>query len=287
MTREQQLTKVFVEVADSLIDDFDVIDFLQRLSVRCVELLDVAAVGILLADLQDELHTIAASDEHTRLLELFALQHDEGPCVQCYRSGAARINIDLTDAQVTRAWPQFATRARQTGFVATNAIPLRLRGRVIGTLGLFQTDPAPLSAESIALAQALADVATIAILQQRTLERSQVERSQLQYALTSRIILEQVKGILAERWSVSVDEAFAALRAYARANRRQLSQIPPRNSIRHSASQHTSARDFPSYIQWIRNARPAPTTDAMYGSLGRQPALLARRRIRRPGNLGL
>ena len=225
MTREQRMTEVFVEVADSLIDDFDLIDFLQQLSVRCMELLDVAAVGILLADVHGNLQTMAASDEHTRLLELFALQYDQGPCVECYKSGAARTDIDLSDPQITAGWPQFAARAAETGFVTANALPLRLRGRVIGAVGLFQTNTDPLTDQDITLAQALADVATIAILQQRTLDHSQVERAQLQTALTSRIVLEQAKGILAERWHVSVDVAFAAFRSYARAHQRQLAQL--------------------------------------------------------------
>ncbi|MEV6012889.1 GAF and ANTAR domain-containing protein [Streptomyces sp. NPDC051976] len=225
MTREQRMTEVFVEVADSLTDDFDLIDFLQQLSARCVELLNVAAVGILLADAHDTLQTMAASDEHTRLLELFALQHDQGPCVDCYHSGQARTNINLTDPETTARWPQFAARAAETGFVATNVLPLRLRGRVIGALALFQTDPDPLSGQDITLAQALADMATIAILQQRTLDHSQVERAQLQYALTSRIVVEQAKGILAERWHVSLDAAFATFRAYARAHNLQLAQL--------------------------------------------------------------
>ena len=225
MTREQQLTEVFVEVADSLIADFDLIDFLQQLSVRCMELLDVAAVGILLADTHDHLQVLAASDEHTRLLELFALQHDQGPCVECYQSGRPRTNISLHDPETTRGWPQFAAVARTTGFVSTNAIPMRLRGRVIGVLGLFQTDPAPLSQEDIILAQALADMSTIAILQQRTLAHSELERGQLQYALTSRIVLEQVKGVLAERWHISLDDAFSAFRAYARSNNHQLAKL--------------------------------------------------------------
>ncbi|MEE4545572.1 GAF and ANTAR domain-containing protein [Streptomyces sp. V4-01] len=224
-TREQQVTEVFVEVADSLTADFDVIDFLQRLSVRCEELLEVAAVGILLADDNGALHVLAASDEHTRLLELFALQHEQGPCVECYRSGRPRTHIDLTDADVTVAWPQFTRGARETGFVVTNALPLRLRGRVIGALGLFQTDPDPLSAADLTLAQALADVATIAILQQRTLTHTEAERDQLQYALTSRIVIEQAKGILAERWQLPVDQAFSVFRAYARAHSLKLSQL--------------------------------------------------------------
>ncbi|MFF2127396.1 ANTAR domain-containing protein [Streptomyces olivochromogenes] len=224
-TREQQLTEVFVEVADSLTDDFDVIDFLQKLSVHCMELLDVAAVGILLADENDKLHVLAASDEHTRLLELFALQHDQGPCVDCYHDGLPRINISLTDPTATTRWPQFARSARDTGFVSTNALPLRLRGRVIGALSLFRAGPAPLAEQDLTLAQALADVATIAILQQRTLAHSEAERDQLQYALNSRIVIEQVKGILAERWQMSIDEAFGIFRAYARAHNRKLSDL--------------------------------------------------------------
>ncbi|WP_182443958.1 GAF and ANTAR domain-containing protein [Streptacidiphilus sp. PB12-B1b] len=225
MTREQELTKVFVEVADSLIDDFDLIDFLHRLSVRCVELLDVSACGVLLADEHEVLQVLAASDEHTRLLELFALQHDQGPCVECYQSGRPRTNISLGDQDAARRWPQFTPTARRSGFVSVTAIPLRLRGRVIGALGLFQTRPDPLSDVDTALAQALADVATIAILQQRTLAHSETERGQLQYALTSRIVLEQVKGILAERWQVSTDEAFAAFRSYARSHHHQLARL--------------------------------------------------------------
>ncbi|MFJ5613061.1 GAF and ANTAR domain-containing protein [Streptomyces sp. NPDC093221] len=224
-TREQQVTEVFVEVADFLIDDFDVIDFLQKLSVRCMELLDVAAVGVLLADENGVLHVLAASDEHTRLLELFALQHDQGPCVDCYHDGEPRTNVDLGAPEVASAWPQFTAGAEATGFVATNALPLRLRGRVIGALSLFQTDPEPLTDQDVTLAQALADVATIAILQQRTLAHAEAERDQLQYALNARITIEQVKGILAERWHLGVDEAFSVFRSYAHAHGRKLSDL--------------------------------------------------------------
>ncbi|WP_328748535.1 GAF and ANTAR domain-containing protein [Streptomyces sp. NBC_00285] len=225
MARERRLAEIFVEVADSLVEDFDVIDLLHRLSARCVELLDVAAAGILLADAHGELQIIAASDEHTRLLELFALQHDQGPCVECYRTGTARTNIDLTGAESADAWPRFAPQARETGYVATHAIPLRLRHRVVGALNLFQTTPHHLGDDDIALAQALADVATIAILQQRTLERSHVENSQLENALISRVLVEQVKGVLAERWDTSVDDAFETFRAYARARHLRLSDL--------------------------------------------------------------
>lgn len=225
MTRVQRLTEVFVEVANSLTGDFGVIEFLQQLCERCVELLDVEAAGILLADQRDRLMTIAASDERTHMLELFALQHEQGPCVDCYRTGAARVAIDLTDLKVASQWQAFASQAREVGFVAANAIPMRLRGRVIGTLGLFQSAPGDLDADDVMLAQALADVATVAILQQRTLDDSELERGQLQYALTSRIAIEQAKGILAERWQLPLDDAFAVFRAYARAHQVQLAEL--------------------------------------------------------------
>ena len=228
MTRERRLAEIFVEVADSLVEDFDVIDLLHRLSARCVELLDVSAAGILLADAHGELQVIAASDEHTRLLELFALQHDQGPCVECYRSGTARTNIDLSRTETTAGWPRFAARARETGYVTTHAIPLRLRNRVVGALNLFHTNRDRLGDDDIALSQALADVATIAILQQRTLEQSHVENSQLETALTSRILIEQAKGVLAERWNTSVDDAFTAFRSYARSRHLRLTDLAVR-----------------------------------------------------------
>ncbi|MFF3153281.1 ANTAR domain-containing protein [Streptomyces sp. NPDC057910] len=225
MIREQRLAETFMEVADSLTDDFDVLDLLQRLSTRCVELLDVSAAGLLLADPFGELQVVAASDEHTRLLELFALQHDQGPCVECFRSGTARTNIDLNSPITTASWPRFAPRARETGYVTTHAIPLRLRDRNIGALNLFQKTPHRLGDNDIALAKALAGVATITILQQRTLEQSHIETTQLQAALNSRILVEQVKGILAERWSTSPDQAFFAFRSYARGHRLRLADF--------------------------------------------------------------
>ncbi|MFR0354705.1 GAF and ANTAR domain-containing protein [Streptomyces sediminimaris] len=216
MAREQRLAEIFVELADSLVDDFDIIDFLQRLSSLCVELLDVRAAGIMLADGQDGLQVVAASAERTRLLELFALQHDQGPCAECLRSREPRINIDLTDAETTAGWPDFAARARDAGYTVTHALPLRLRQRIVGALNLFQPGPHVLGQGDIALAQAMADVATVAILQQRSPEQPHVEHSRVQTVLTSRVLIEQVKGVLAERWGTTVDQAFDALRAQAR-----------------------------------------------------------------------
>ncbi|MFE6131907.1 ANTAR domain-containing protein [Streptomyces sp. NPDC056437] len=228
MSREQHLSAVFVDVADSLTDDFDVIDFLEQLCAHCVALLDVKAAGILLAGERDTLHTIAASDENTHLLELFALQHDQGPCLDCYRDGQARINIDLADIEGTQTWPEFAAAARDRGFRTSHVVPLRLRDRAVGALNLFHTADQPLNPADASLAQALANVATIALLQQRALDHEQKEKAQLQHALTARITIEQAKGILAERWNTSPDTAFNALRAYARKRQLRISDCARR-----------------------------------------------------------
>lgn len=223
MSLEQQVSAVFVQVADSLADDFDLIEFLTRLCAHCVSLLDVTATGVLLADEKGDPHTVAASDEATHLLELFALQHGQGPCVECYRTRTARIDVDLSDTRATRAWPAFAANALGSGFATSHTFPLRLRESGVGAVTLFHTGRQPLTPQDASLAQALADVATIALLQRRTLDQRYIENAQLRRALSSRIAVEQAKGILAERWGTDVDAAFAALRAYARSNRMRLS----------------------------------------------------------------
>ncbi|MGI5532075.1 ANTAR domain-containing protein [Streptomyces syringium] len=225
MAREDRVLEVVVGAVDTLVEDFDLIDFLHMLCDRCVELLDVQAVGVMLADPGGNLEVIAASDEHTRLLELFALQHDQGPCVECHRTGTARLDIDLTSPETVAAFPEFAARARRTGFTFTHALPMRLRDDVVGAMNLFQHSRRPLTTADVRLAQTLADVATIAILQQRTIEHASVERSQLEAALHSRILIEQAKGILAERRQTSVDEAFEILRGYARPRRLRLVEL--------------------------------------------------------------
>ncbi|GAA3149556.1 GAF and ANTAR domain-containing protein [Streptomyces rectiviolaceus] len=223
-SRERLLAEAFVDLADSLTDDFDVAEFLQSLATRCVELLGVSAAGVLLTDPEGELRLVSASGEHAWVLDLFALQQEEGPCLDCYRSGTAHANIALGGPQATTAWPQFATRAREAGYEMTQVLPLRQGDQVLGTLNLFQAKRTVLGPDEIALAQALADVATIAILHRRSLEQSEMRRGQLQEALTSRVAIEQAKGVLAERWKCTVDEAFEALRRHARANRLRLSE---------------------------------------------------------------
>lgn len=223
-SRERLLAEAFVEMADSSTDDFDVAALLRSLAARCVELLGVSAAGILLADAQGELGLVARSGEDVRVLDLFAREQEEGPCLDCYRSGTAHTNVALGSLEAFTAWPQFAARALETGHEMVQVLPLRRGEQVIGTLNLFQVKPKELVPDKIALAQALADVATIAVLQRRSLERGEVERGRLQEALTSRIVIEQAKGVLAERWKCTVDEAFAALRQYARANRLRLAE---------------------------------------------------------------
>lgn len=223
MTRERQLVATFVEVADTLVDDFDVIDLLHTLAERCVQLLDVEAAGIMLIDQRGQLHAAAASTENARLVELFELQSDAGPCVDCCRSGEAVVNADL-EAEAER-WPRFAEAARRSGFVAVHALPLRLRDTVIGALNLFSSARRVLNDDDARAGQALADVATIGILAQRGLHQAELLAAQLQGALTSRIVIEQAKGVLAERRAIDVDEAFELLRGYARRRNLRLSDV--------------------------------------------------------------
>ncbi|MGW7411376.1 GAF and ANTAR domain-containing protein [Streptomyces sp. NPDC054863] len=224
--RERKIATAFVELADTLVDDFDVIEFLQRLAARCVELLDVSAAGLMLVDQRGRLQTAASSDERAWLLDLLEIQHDEGPCLDCFRSRTVVLPVSLDTPEVLERWPVFTPRAREYGFLSTYAIPLRLRETVIGALNLFVTTPRlELSPGDVELAQALADAATIGILQQRTVRQGELLAGQLQSALTSRVRLEQAKGMLSERWTVSMDEAFSEMRAYARRNQLALSEM--------------------------------------------------------------
>lgn len=220
---ERQLTEVFVELADTLIDDFDLIDFLHRLTVRCVDLLEVAAAGLLLTDERGALQMVAASTEQTRLLELLQLQTDEGPCPECFHTGRPVAVIDLADA--TDRWPQFVAAASQIGFASVHALPMRLRTEIIGALNLFGTRPGALSADTVRLGQALADVATIGLLQARAINRRDTLAEQLQTALNSRVLIEQAKGVIAERRQIDMDQSFILLRTLARSTHRRLSDL--------------------------------------------------------------
>ncbi|WP_277439304.1 GAF and ANTAR domain-containing protein [Streptomyces sp. SPB162] len=223
MDREQRLADVFVELADTLIDDFDIIDFLHQLSIRCVELLEVSAAAIMLALPGANLQPAATSDNRAEVSDLLALNQREGPALDCYRTGAPVGPFDV--ARSTPQWPAFAGQARRAGFGVVCALPMRLRREVIGSLLLLRTGAAPLSGADVRLAQALADAATIGILHQQTLRRHAALTTQLHTALHSRIAIEQAKGVLAARWGTTVDEAFHAMRRHARAKRRLLSDV--------------------------------------------------------------
>jgi GAF domain-containing protein len=222
MAREQDLLAAFVEFADTFVDEYDVVEFLHRLAERCVELLDASEAGIMLADRDGTLHYIASSSERMHLIELFELQHDEGPCLDAYRTGVA-IHTTMADDADSR-WPRFAPHARDGGFRSVSALPMRLRTEVIGALNLFSTTTEPLTSEDRQVAQALADIATIGILQERALADGHIVLTQLEGALQSRIAIEQAKGIVAQHNHVSVDDAFKLLRDYARNHSRPLRQ---------------------------------------------------------------
>ncbi|WP_030313294.1 GAF and ANTAR domain-containing protein [Streptomyces sp. NRRL B-3229] len=211
--KEQLMARTFVELADSLVADFDLMDFLRLLTDRCVDLLDASAAGVLLADRDGVLRVMATSDERVRLLELFQLQNHEGPCLDCFHTGITVSVPDLRDEAAR--WPLFTAQAQRLGFTAVQALPMRLRDEVVGALNLFHTTPAPISPAATPFAQALADVATISLLQQRTTERSTLLNEQT--ALNSRVLIEQAKGKLAERRHTDMERTFTTLRAYARA----------------------------------------------------------------------
>lgn len=223
MTGELRLARVFVELADTLVAEFDVIDFLHTLADRSVEVLGAEAAGLMLADQRGNLQLIASSAESARLLEVFELQNAEGPCLDCFRTGERLVNLD--DATMQARWPRFWAETKELGFGAAHALPMRLREDVIGAINLFGSAGSTLSEHDIAVGQAMADVATIGLLQERSVRQKEVLAEQLQTALNSRVLIEQAKGVLAERAQVRIDTAFTLMRSYARGHNRTLSRV--------------------------------------------------------------
>lgn len=220
----ERLATVFVEVADTLVDEFDLIDFLHMLTARTAEVAGASAAGLLLADQRGRLQFMAASDEKTRLVELFQIQHHEGPCLDAFRTAKAVTNADLSQAD--GRWPRFAPRASAAGFRSVHAFPLRLRNEVIGALNVFGAAPGGGFDDADArIVQALADVAAIGLLQERAIRRGEILTEQLQGALNSRVVIEQAKGALAQSRGVHVDDAFVLMRDHARRTNRRLSDI--------------------------------------------------------------
>lgn len=222
-SREERLARTLVELADTLVDDFDVVDLMALLVDRSVELLDASAAGLVLADNAGTLRLMASTSEAMELVELFQVQNDQGPCLDCYRSGAPVLVDDL--AAAVQRWPRFVPFATHAGFFAAHALPLRLRGRILGALNLFRAEPGGLGATDVSTGQAFADVAAIAILQTRASREAHVVTDQLQNALQSRVAVEQAKGVLAERDKMGTDAAFHRIRAYARSHQRLLGEV--------------------------------------------------------------
>lgn len=235
-SRDQRIADAFVAVADTLIADFDIIDLLHTLVDVCVDLLDVDAGGLLLADDRGALQLVASTSEQAQLVEVMQLGAGAGPCVDCFRSGTA-----VTVADIGReggSWPQFQGAALQQGFHAVFATPMRLRGQVLGALNLFSRTPGDPSVQDAVIAQALADIATIGILQERSIRVSTILNEQLQRALESRVLIEQAKGVLAAVGSLDMDQAFIALRQYARSHGANLRDV----------AQTVTARSDPALI---------------------------------------
>lgn len=219
---DELLTRTFVELTDVLVGDFDVVPFLQMLSTRCVELFDLKSAGVMIQDSQHALRIVASSDEQALILELMELQSQEGPCLDAYRTSKP-VQV-LADEASTR-WPTFTAKARDLGFHAFTALPLRSHAKTIGAVNLFSAQEVLLHADDARSAQALADVATISLLNERALRESRRLAEQLQNALSSRVVLEQAKGILAVRLDCTVDEAFVVLRDHCRNNNLRLSEV--------------------------------------------------------------
>jgi GAF domain-containing protein len=245
MARESLLIATLVELADNLVDDYDLIDVLSVLTDRCVEAIDVDAAGVMLASPAGELQFVASSSESMRVLELFQIQIAEGPCVDCYRDGLAIVNHTLSEAD--GRWPRFTPRALAQGFRSVHCLPMRLRGRTIGALNLFRTHQGPLGVDDVAVAQGLADVATIAILQHQSSLDASTLNAQLSNALNSRIIIEQAKGMICQATNCDMAEAFNRLRAHARNHNEGLTELAARIVERSALSSELD--------EWVKKAK--------------------------------
>ena len=221
--RNLMLTQAFVEMADTLVVEFDVSDFLSVLARRCATLFSPSESGLVLADTGGSLGIAASSCDAVELLELFELQHAEGPGVDAFQTGTAVIATHLHE--VEHRWPQFVPEAIAAGFHSAYTFPMRLRDQLIGAMSLLRAEDHPLDADDLAMAQALTDVATIGILQHRAAGETRLLAEQLQYALNNRVSIEQAKGVLAEYGRLTMEDAFQALRGYARNHNEPLAEV--------------------------------------------------------------
>ena len=222
-TRIELLFDAFATLADTLVAGYDVLDLLQSLVEYCHDLLDVDSAGILLVSSENTLEVVASTSEANTLVEIMQLDADAGPCLECFRIRAV-VSVPDIDVGLER-WPDFGATARAQGIHSVYAIPLRLRETTIGTLNLMRNERGELNPHDVRAAQALADVATIGILQERSIRDAAAILDQLQLALTSRIVIEQAKGVVAETGKLSMDAAFALIRGHARSRQTPLSDV--------------------------------------------------------------
>jgi transcriptional regulator with GAF, ATPase, and Fis domain len=223
MPRAAELTRTLAQLADTLVDDFDLVELLTMVSDRCVDVLGVSAAGLMLVEPEGDLRVVASSNEAMRLVELFELQSQEGPCLDSFRTGAPVLDHDLDGARAR--WPRFVPVALDAGFRTVHAFPLRLRGQVLGALNLFDATAVTMHQADARAAQALADLATVAVVQNQAVRRALVVNDQLTHALESRVVIEQAKGVLAERLGVDMAHAFAVLRNHARNHNLRLAEV--------------------------------------------------------------
>jgi GAF domain-containing protein len=222
-TRETRLSAAFVKLADTLTEDFDVVDLLQTLVEECASILDTQAAGLMLLDAAGQLQLVASTSDETSLIEVMQLNAGSGPCVECFTTGRP-VTVGDIEGSGDR-WSSFREEAMKQGFKSVHATPMRLRGQVLGALNMFSIHVGELGTADIAVAQALADVATIGMLQERSIREKTLVAEQLQHALNSRVLIEQAKGVLSESAALSMDQAFAAMRGYARDHNLTLSTV--------------------------------------------------------------
>jgi len=223
MTREQRISAAFIAVADTLIADYDILDLMHTLVEECVRILDVDSAGLMLADENGDLQLLASTSEQTDFVEILQMNAGAGPCVECFTTGVV-VAVDDIKASAGR-WPEFQSAAALRGFRSVYAAPMRLRGQVLGALNLFSSEAGALNAPDADVAQALADVATIGILQERSIRETGVVTEQLQRALESRVVIEQAKGVLSATGLIDVDVAFSLMRDHARHNNLSLRAV--------------------------------------------------------------
>ena len=213
MTRDARTSETFADLAEVLVSDYDLADLLHRLADSCVAVCDAAGAGIVVADQYGQLCDMAYSSEDIRRLERFQLLNDEGPCVECYRTGRL---VEEPELASMRRWPRFSAEAASIGIESARALPLRLHGRTVGALNLFHSEPGHSPVSVLRAAQALADLAVVGIvLSNSGSSMHSTAESKIRTALQERSDVERAKGFLAENGGLPMDDAFERMRAYA------------------------------------------------------------------------